>query len=52
MAESMEQQRERNSVLIVLPSGGAEIKNEDTHYTGIYCYRHRTRENKILLTQV
>jgi len=32
MAESMEQHSERSSVLIILPSGGAEIKNEDTHY--------------------
>jgi hypothetical protein len=33
MAELMEQHRERSSVPIVLPSGGAEIKNEDTRYT-------------------
>ena len=30
MAESMEQRRERSSMPIVLPSGGAEIKNEDS----------------------
>ena len=33
MTESMEQHRERISVPIVLPSGGAEIKNKDTLYT-------------------
>ena len=30
MVESMEQRRERSSVPIVLPSGGAEIESEDT----------------------
>jgi len=32
MTGSMDQHRERSSVPIVLPSGGAEIENEDTHY--------------------
>jgi len=26
-------------VKIVLPSAGAEIEDEDTHYTWIYCYQ-------------
>jgi len=29
----MEQHTERRSVKIVLPSAGAEIEDEDTHYT-------------------
>ena len=44
-----EREREKDTVPIGLPSGGAEIKNEDTR---IYCYHHRTWGNKILLTQV
>jgi len=50
MAEVMEQHRERSSMPIVLPSCGAEIKNEATHYTGIYCSHHGTWENKIIPT--
>jgi hypothetical protein len=33
MAESMKQHRERSGVPIILPSAGAEIENENTHYT-------------------
>ena len=35
-----------------LRAEGAEFKIKSTHYTQIYCYHHRTRENKIILAQV
>jgi len=50
MAVSMEQPRERSSLPIVLPGGGAEIRNEANHYTGIYCFHHWAWENKFVPT--
>jgi len=44
--------RERTSMPVVFPSGGAEFKNEATHYSGIYCCHHWTWENKIIPTQI
>jgi len=37
---------------IVLLTGTAKTKNEDTHNTRVYCYCPRTREEKILVAQV
>ena len=43
---------EGGAVQIILPCGSAKAKSETTHHTGVYCYGHRSRKDKVLSAQI
>ena len=48
--QTMGEHCERSNMQIVLPIGRAETQNEATYNTGIHCYCHRPRKDRILPT--
>ena len=52
VAETMGTHCEGGVVQIILPYGGAKAKSETTHHTGVHCYGHRSRKDKVIFAQI
>jgi len=52
VAETMGMHCEEGVVQIILPYGSAKPESENTHHTGVHCYGHRSRKDKVLSAQI